>query len=238
MKNTIIIIFLLLTSIAAAQTPIFDLRLEEGSGTSVDDEIGPYTGTVTGAAWTTGRNGIGSALNFPGASGNRITFGDVCDLSSNTFTIMGWIYQETVGQEPSRLIDKQDAESTGYAIWFFADRFAIMNLGSPGSAVSTTAITYNTWQHLAVSCNGSNASFYINGNNAGSPAFSGTATTNAVVLVIGNRADQARAFDGTIDNVKVYSTALTEAQIDSIYTAEATEPSDPSSHRGRVIIIH
>ena len=75
----------------------------------------------------------------------------------------------------------------------------------------------NTWQHLAVTYDGTNFVFYIDGAAVASVAGSlGPANTEA--LKIGGSGDRA-GFVGLIDEVSIYSRALAAAEIQAVYSA-------------------
>ena len=74
-----------------------------------------------------------------------------------------------------------------------------------------------TWQHLAVTYDGTNVVFYIDGQ----PVTGGSGTlraANTAPLEIGN-SGSCTAFAGLIDEVSVYNRALSAAEITAIYNA-------------------
>jgi Concanavalin A-like lectin/glucanases superfamily/Bacterial TSP3 repeat len=82
---------------------------------------------------------------------------------------------------------------------------------------STTEYPFDgaTWIHVAATYDGSTIRLYINGTEEGSLAASFAIATNNVGLSIGaqNDADATRAFKGQLDDVRVYSGALSAAAI-------------------------
>ena len=84
---------------------------------------------------------------------------------------------------------------------------------------SATAIVLNTWNHYAVVYDGNvTATFYVNGKIDGTKTFASALVTNITNgLSIG--ADQANNnfFPGNIDDVAIFSRALTTAEIQEIY---------------------
>jgi hypothetical protein len=83
-------------------------------------------------------------------------------------------------------------------------------------------VTLNTWQHFAISHNGSTSTvtFYKNGASIGSSGFTfaPVAATGASVCVGNNFAGQYN-FDGTIGTVRVYNRAITATEIAQIYNS-------------------
>src|SRR5262249_34720680 len=98
--------------------------------------------------------------------------------------------------------------------------------------ISSSAIVLNSWQHVAAtwdgSPSGSGIHLYVNGvlaegggvtNGAGTPI-----SDSATPLSIGNRtADFARAFDGLVDEVRVYRGVLTAAEIRALANSADTQ---------------
>jgi subtilisin family serine protease/PKD repeat protein len=81
------------------------------------------------------------------------------------------------------------------------------------------AIFLNKWQHVAVSYDGDSIiNMYINGelqtlNNTGAKPAGPIVDSRGDALVIGNRINRDRNFDGRIDEFRVWSKELTEEQI-------------------------
>jgi len=67
------------------------------------------------------------------------------------------------------------------------------------------------------------AYIYVNGQLAGSTAVAGTLNTNSAGLAVGSLATNSEFFNGQIDEVKIYNTALTPDQIivDMNYTGNS-----------------
>ena len=99
-------------------------------------------------------------------------------------------------------------------------------------------IPLNTWTQAAVSYTNGTMKFYINGSLVKTVAISGSPVTlaNPVNLAIGNELPKndynmtdtgdpnyfwgANYFTGSLDDIRFYNTALTDAEVFSIYTIE------------------
>lgn len=84
---------------------------------------------------------------------------------------------------------------------------------------SSTALTVGAWNHVLIRFAPNDQRIYINGNLAGQANFSGTPLANSDPLQLG--ADQAAAgryFDGELDELRIYSQALSTAQIAALVT--------------------
>jgi autotransporter-associated beta strand protein len=115
---------------------------------------------------------------------------------------------------------------------------ATTDYGSSSSSVSANAVSV-----IAYSFNSSAASYYINGNSAGSgsvPTF-----TNSGTLTIGYKATNSgpsstasgEFFAGTMGTVLVYNTALTAAQISSITSYLTSEYAAASTTLGTTEVL-
>ncbi len=71
----------------------------------------------------------------------------------------------------------------------------------------------NTWTHLAATYDGATLRLFVNGVQVASVARSGAIATSADPLQIGGDPIYGQYFAGRIDEVRVYNTALTAAQI-------------------------
>lgn len=88
------------------------------------------------------------------------------------------------------------------------------------TATTSTTLSANTWYHLAVTYDTTNVIIYIDGAEDTSTAVSGNMDTNANDVLMGALASGSENFDGIIDSVKIYSSALTAANISANYNAE------------------
>src|SRR6185295_1393356 len=80
-------------------------------------------------------------------------------------------------------------------------------------AYGTTALVANTWAHLALTYDGANLRLYVNGSQVSSAARTGTIQTSTNPVQIGGDSIYTQRFAGLIDEVRIYNTALTAAQI-------------------------
>ena len=86
------------------------------------------------------------------------------------------------------------------------------------------------WTHAAVTYDGSSMRIYQDGVEVGSTTKSGSLDTNGTVPVwIGRNPDGYGPFDGAIDDVRIYNTAVTHQDIQAImnYTSEEGKPGKP-----------
>lgn len=86
--------------------------------------------------------------------------------------------------------------------------------GLGGNLQGNTSINDGRWHHVAVVYDGNLLSLYIDGQLDDSTSVSGTPATNDFNVWIGNNAQQtAREFQGWIDEVRIWRTALTPNEL-------------------------
>lgn len=181
------------------------------------------TGTVSGA--TSISNCIqSSCYSFNGAS-DYIELPDASDLRMTTGgTISAWIYPKSLGgNNRGRIVDKTTDinASNGYNIRLY-DNNVLMSMNSSGSNIAspTNGIKFNQWQLITVSFNGSGRQMYINGIAVSQDSQPSLPPNSAGVTRIGNSAfSTSYAFDGYIDEVRMYNTVVPTSQIKEHYYA-------------------
>ena len=75
--------------------------------------------------------------------------------------------------------------------------------------LGTAALKANTWAFLTETYNGSALDLYVNGTLVSSLAHTGNIATSTDPLQIGGDSIYGQYFQGMIDNVRIYNTALT-----------------------------
>ena len=84
-----------------------------------------------------------------------------------------------------------------------------------------SAATYptdgNTWVHVAATYDGATIRIYINGVLDGSKNSQFNIAANSLALGIGAQSDGYRPLDGALDDVRVYSRALSDVDVDALY---------------------
>ncbi len=136
---------------------------------------------------------------------------------TGSYTFTAWINPFTVGEGSNgRIIDKTIGTEYGFFVSGGSLAVAVQN-GANAAVISTTVLKFRQWQHVAVSYDGVNATFYYNGELAGVLP-TGVPVSGSNSLYIANRAAGDRTYDGLIDELSIYKgQALTQDQIKQIY---------------------
>ncbi len=182
------------------------------------------------------------ALDFNGASGDVAISDDAAiqNIFDGGGTIEVWTNPESDGQNNSgRIADKdtwkyhfssEAASKVKVTLTFLFD-------GNNGVWETTsTEVDLNTWIHLVLTYNSSDIAndpiLYVNGTLVALTETSipgGTRLTDVGdILFIGNRAGINRAFDGAINEVRLYTRIMAQAEVTTNYNGGAGRywPSD------------
>jgi len=217
-------------------------NFEEGEGNKLKNKaVGPHGdisyapeklhGTILSATWVIngGRWPGKKALNYDG-NNDYVNMGDAGDMGPNdSFTLEAWIkwpVNPTGGYEP--IISKEsDYNTFGYALKLdsvsgYQPYVLVTGTGNPGNyQYATTPVNDNKWHHIVAVADAGDDSLkiYVDGvREIGTSGSLGpwTGADNSENLMSGyNR--YGNYFDGTIDEIAIYKTVLTEDEIKQHY---------------------
>ena len=194
---------------------------DENNGTSTMDASGlNNTGTLSGATWTTSGK-FGNALSFNGTNA-RVTIPDTASLDLTTgMTLEAWVYPTALSGGTTNgwrtVILKEAGNTASYDLYANQDTNRPSSYLSIGGinrgVVGPSQLPLNTWTHLAATYDGAQQRLFINGTQVAQRAQSGSALISSGPLRIGGNSVWGEFFQGVIDNVRIYKSALTAAQI-------------------------
>ncbi|MEM7262598.1 MAG: LamG-like jellyroll fold domain-containing protein, partial [Planctomycetota bacterium] len=206
---------------------------EEGGGTDALDSSGNgHDGVLENGADRNVDGYFGSALETNGSSGN-VNLGTL-DIPSGELTIMCWINADDFGVDDARILSKSTSASSNDHVWMLSTidgpslRFRLKtDDGSDTSTLIGSGGTFaaGTWVHAAATYDGSTMRLFQDGVEVGSAAKSGAVAQAPTVAawIGGNPGRSNQVFDGRIDEVKVFSRALSAAEIQT----EMDQPAPP-----------
>ena len=215
-----------------------------GSTTITDNSKNNLTVTsVNGAAISTAQSKFGgSSCFFDGTNDYlSINYNSVFNFGTDSFTWESWIYPTNISG-----IDGIYATSGGTGA---NPKFVIhLNAGTPsihynnltnGSDIYTTAtsaVSINTWTHLAFVRNGSNWTWYINGNSAGTGTNNTTITFTSQPTYIGYGGESYfTQFNGYIDEMRITKGI---ARYTSNFTPSTTAFSNTGGDVGKALVVN
>jgi phosphatidylinositol-3-phosphatase len=227
---------------AASASLVAAYSFNEGSGTVVGDSSGNgRTGTVSNGTWSASGK-YGSALVFNGTS-SVVTVADATSLHlTSAMTIEAWVDPSTVTSAWRDVIYKGNDN-------YYLEGTSCCASGGPAAGGTFGALdddvegpsrlTANVWTHLAETYDGATVRLFVNGVQVASKAESGLLATSSNPLQIGGDSLYGQWFSGLIDEVRVYNTALSAAQIqtdmNTPISADSTPPSAPGTLSGSVV---
>ena len=231
-------------SLVLAKAPILYYRLDEpdftggtpvtavnvgSSGTAAD---GTYqAGTTTGVAGPPSAGfGVGNySCLFNGSSG-YIDCGFPSDLDaySGPISIMTWIHVNGWTKTWQAMVTKGDSSwrlhrnSSGTDTRFVG--FGTTGLSNVDQA-GTRVVDDGFWHHVVAVYDGSAKYIYVDGTLDVSTPVTGTLATDTYAIFIGENAQATgRLFSGQMDEVAIFKTGLTAAQVLQVYNAAQAPP--------------
>ena len=202
-------------------------KMDETGGTTAADSSGNgRTATLTSASFTNGF--LSNALQCNGST-SRATYSA---QDSNQVTVTAWVRATAQGGGLfPRIVD-----APSYRFFF---RFSSSDVNSVGFATEDSVngdfdsgggtINTGVWFHVAASYDRSNLTnvptLYVNGTKLPTVTLtppSGTAPPLTGTGYIGNRSALDRGWSGQIDDLRIYSRLLSDAEIQALFTMPPT----------------
>lgn len=198
-------------------------KFDDGSGTAAIDSSGNNNnGTLNGVSWVTGKVGSGAlSFNFDYVDmGNPTT--NSLDLGKNA-TLETWVKFNSL--LPSGNLETFMSKDVGGGNkWFFGlgnnygtctVQGLVFHINGPSSVFlcsSSWTPATGTWYHVAVSKSDGNYTFYVNGVAVGTSSTGVSVPTVAADFIVG-WSEGNLGLSGSMDDVRVYDSARTAAQI-------------------------
>jgi hypothetical protein len=255
MKHTsckFLFILCLATSIAHAQLPSYLptnglVAWYPFNGNANDESGNGNDGVVDGATPTLDRFGNqNAAYDFNGVS-NNIRVAHQSSLNALPITISAWIKVDDFNGRTQFLVSKYPCQSfNGYSMhlisghpsayyYSFNDYGSIINLD--GQSASLTQASNAEWHCITLSITTSAFNYYLDGINILSSSFTGNlgfVTTTLSDLYFGKYAGPCLDYYpqenyhllGQLDDIAIYNRALSEAEIQTLYTDQSTPASN------------
>lgn len=190
---------------------------ENKEGAAFDVSENGFHGKVLGGVRWNEKSRHGGGMDFNGSDGyielpNRVT-------DTEDFTFAAWVYWKG-GAPWQRVLDA----GSGLARHMFLTpsqhagvlQFTIHGSGGDQSLLGSAPLPVNAWTHVAVTLQGDTGKLYVNGQMVASGDHmklnpSGLLTTEAYLGKSRFAADPY--FNGSLDEVRMYSKALTDSEI-------------------------
>lgn len=202
-------------------------KFDEGSGSVAADSSnrglnGTWNGTQSGSSTTYYAPGkVGTNAGFLNGSDNYIITGNVTQSFPDGVTMSAWVNMQQVGTEAYELV----RSGSFNAYIYVSGANPTFNMGRRlnsvpaylDSYVASPASTYNAWHHVAWVYKSGFMGVYIDGTLR--------ASTNAITGDIDPLSGQLRLNErnlhkGYVDDLRIYTRVLSEAEIISLYNSQ------------------
>lgn len=195
-------------------------------------DIGPnqHHGTVTGAVPTSDRFGNADKAMWFDANDDLIDCGDHPAFRfAGSFTISAWVKSDGQRRD-GYIVSKYELHPTpapySYGLGDALDTvpYGFISDGSSYADAWAAVATMKDgrWHQVALVYDGASIKLYMDGMLAAerSPAHSANSFDNGLPLTIGNLADSSLGWGGAIDDVRLYSRALTATELENAFTSD------------------
>ena len=197
--------------------------VESGTSYTTPDYFGNHNGNLYGGLETglSGSGKIGNCFDFDGDD-------DLVGCGANyeefeTYTLSAWVNisgSQTAWTSHGGWVIGKEGDYQGFGLAVGTTEPAVYH--SNGSTYtrleSNTNLTLNQWHHIAGTYDGEVVSIYVDGVCENYTTASGFENNLTKSLMIGSWSwGGSRAFDGMIDDVRLYNYAMSSDQIDGLY---------------------
>jgi hypothetical protein len=194
-------------------------QFDEGSGTiAKDSSENENNGLISGAVWVSGE--FGQALSFDGASYVGSIGSEGFWQSLGEKTIIAWIYPTSFGSQEQIVGNRMDSNSPPIGFGFgLTSSGNLMTWTYPwADVISSLTPTLNSWNFVALTHQNTTITFYLNSQSETltsqqQPSLGG----GKLAIGQGGDAYPTERFVGTIDEVQIYSQALSTTEVQAIF---------------------
>jgi hypothetical protein len=215
-------------------------QLNETSGTNVKDDKGTHDGTAYGTIPRTAGQLFDGSYDFDG-SADIIWINDSADFDGNNkMSFSMWVYGDSLTVSDAILTKYNN--TAGQNTWYIQtangggdelEFYVMSSLADNGNAVTTTNANLANahWYHIAFVYDGTlaaanRAKIFVDGVQK-TTAITGTIptsmTSGTAPVLIGREPSLGRAWNGKIDEVRIYDDALTLTEVQALYSCRAPD---------------
>ncbi|MBY0554490.1 Ig-like domain-containing protein [bacterium] len=163
------------------------------------------------------------SIDFDGIDDYFSVASSTLPTGSNARTLAFWVNPHSTATDEPIAYYGNNTANNGFGAEVLST--GIVRLSTIGTQCdSNTAITFNSWTHVAVTLNVTTANIYINGAIDRTCTLGATPnTTAATTLYVGRNIGGSNFFEGTLDDLGFWNIVLTAGEINTLF------------ERGRVI---
>ncbi|WP_053226918.1 LamG-like jellyroll fold domain-containing protein [Solirubrobacter soli] len=202
------------TAPPAGSGPVAAYSFDDGAGALAGDASGNgHEGTILNGTWT-GSGKFGGAIDFNG-SNTRVDLPSLGRFYKSGYTLEAWV--KSAGKIDVGVVGSWNAGTAGGPmIWvdhIAGHYYGVVNSGMSNYLDSGQNAVSGTWQHVAVTYDMSTLRFYVNGVEVASKPYTSNVGDTDLWKIGAYGNPIGGYFDGLIDEVRIYSRALTAPQL-------------------------
>jgi len=219
------------------------VKFNEGTGTPADSSSNTWAITQSGGAWNAAASeGRQAGIWYPSIKQSAYSYyydgaGRIEVTASTTdpawqfvknFTLSAWIRSTNSGGE--QWIIGKGAGTTRWGLITSGQLYFYNNSTAINSSTGII-VTDGKWHMVSAVIDNStpaNIKFYVDGELVSAKAFASDITTNTLAVRSGRDTTGSKSMTGDVDDLRVYSTALTDSQIRQIYESRVFANTEPS----------
>jgi hypothetical protein len=187
---------------------------DEGTGSTAADSGGAgLVATLTNTTWSTGHSG--RALAFDGSDSWATVADDPSlDLTSG-MTLEAWVDPSSSSKGWRTAIAKERSGDLIYGLYTSSSNgpAGLVYTGGNKWVFGSSNLSSGRWRHVAATFDGTTERLYVNGSLVASAPAAGSMPSSGNPLRIGGNAVRGQWFRGLIDDVRIYSRALSGSEI-------------------------
>jgi hypothetical protein len=188
---------------------------DEGSGTVAHDSAGSDQASLVGASWAAGRNGT-TAVAFGGGSAHVVAPDEPAlhFTAAQSYTLSAWVSPGALTGGWEGVVTKGRDVGNWTGIWIAGGQWVA---GSLAGNIMGPAVTAG-WHLVTIVQDGSAGTRTLYVDGVASATGGAGSADNTGSLWVGGAAGVSEVFVGTVDDVRVYSRALSTAEVQTLYT--------------------
>lgn len=164
---------------------------------------------------------IGNALSFDGID-DVVTAGNQALLTPTGLNVSFWFNSPNVASDQI-LVTKAAGSTIPFEIKLVPGGNISATLTTTDrQEVATLGVSANTWQHFALTWDGTDATVYLDGQKTIKQPLGGTLATSAAEIAFGGRSDGSNLYGGLLDEIRIYGGGHNKEWADEIYEYEKT----------------
>jgi len=220
-KNLVLTFILICSCLYAEDGLIFYYPF---NGNANDSSGNGLNGTVVGPVLTTDRFEMqNQAYSFDGQDDCiEVTHDERLNITEQ-ISLIAWIYP--IEKKSQRIICRSSSPQSPFDLSTSAsgDLIFSLNINDQYTQSRKSGYDLDTWLFVVGVYDGNAMKLYVNNTLESIDSISGSIKTNTGTLLIGTRSRiPSSTFNGKIDELRCYNTAVSESFIDSLYDYEIT----------------